>query len=80
MNGFVFTLIFIPLIAFVLVVLPLWIVLYYRDSSRRSRALSEDEWNEIRRTLELSEKLEQRLVTLEAILDAEHKGWREERP
>ena len=76
MNGYVFTLVFVPLMSFIVVVLPMWIVLSYRDRNRRSRALSDDEWTEIRRTLELSEKLDQRLASLEAILDSDHKGWR----
>ena len=76
MNGYVFTLLFVPLLVFLLIVLPMWIRAYYRDRDRQSRALSDDEWQEIRRTLELTEKLEQRLATLEAILDSDHRGWR----
>jgi len=76
MSGLVFTLLFVPLLAFVLVVLPMWITLYYRDRNRQSHALSSEEWDEIRRMIETTERLESRLVTLEAILDADHKGWR----
>ena len=76
MNGYVFTLLFVPLIAFIVIVLPTWIVLNSRDRNRRSRALSDDEWQEIKRTLQMTEKLDQRIATLEAILDTDHKGWR----
>ena len=76
MNGYVFTLLFVPLIAFIVIVLPTWIVLNSRDRNRRSRALGDDEWLEIKRTLEMTEKLDQRIATLEAILDHDHKGWR----
>lgn len=78
MNGLVFALIFVPVLAFLLVVLPMWLTLYYRDRNRQSHALSSEEWQEIRRTLELSDKLDQRIATLEAILDRDNKGWRNE--
>ena len=76
MNALVFALLFVPLLAFMLVVLPLWLILYFRDRNRQSRALSNEEWNEIRRTLDTTERLEQRLASLEAILDANQQGWR----
>ena len=78
MNGYVFTLLFVPLIAFTVIVLPTWLTMYYRDKNRQSRELSGAEWEEIQRTLEHAEHLEQRVVSLEAILDAEHKDWRKE--
>ena len=78
MNGYVFTLLFVPLIAFTVCVLPIWITMYYRDKSRQGRELSGDEWEEIQRTLEHAERLEQRVMSLEAILDAEHSDWRKE--
>lgn len=76
MSGEVVALLLVPLLAFVLFVLPLWIVLYYRERSRQSHALSADEWKEIARMIETTERLEQRLATLEAILDQDNKGWR----
>ena len=76
MNALVFALLFVPLLAFMLVVLPLWLILYFRDRNRQSRALSNEAWNEIRRTLDTTERLEQRLASLEAILDANQQGWR----
>ena len=76
MSGLVFTIIFVPFLAFLVIVMPTWLVLYYRDKQRQSRELSVDEWHEISQTLERAEKLEERIATLELILDAEHKGWR----
>jgi phage shock protein B len=76
MNTLIFALVFVPLLAFILVVLPLWLVLYFRDRNRQSHALSNEEWQEVRRTLAMTERLDQRLASLEAILDANHKGWR----
>ena len=76
MSSQLLTLVLVPLIAFIVVVLPLWIVLYYRDRNRQSHALSADEWKEIMRMIETTERLETRLAALEAILDSDHKGWR----
>ena len=76
MNTLIFALLFVPLLAFMLVVLPLWLVLYFRDRNRQSHALSNEEWNEIQRTLDTTARLEQRLASLEAILDANQQGWR----
>ena len=76
MNGLVFTLLFVPLMAFTVIVLPTWLTLHYRDRNRHSHALSADEWKELQRMLEMTERLESRLASLEAILDNEHKGWR----
>jgi phage shock protein B len=76
MNGFVFALIFVPLMAFMLVVLPTWLVFYYRDRNRQSHSLSADEWQELQRMIETTERLERRLAALETILDRDHTGWR----
>lgn len=76
MNGYVFALIFVPLMAFILVVLPTWLVFYYRDRSRLSHSLSADEWRELQRIVETTEQLESRLAALETILDRDHRNWR----
>ena len=76
MNGFVFTLFFVPLIAFVVIVLPIWITFHYRDKSRAGRELNADEWQEISKTLEQAERLEQRVASLESILDNQTPDWR----
>jgi len=76
MNGYIFTLVFVPLMAFVVIVLPTWITFYYRDKRNSSRSLSEDEWKEVDAAVANTERLSNRIATLEAILDAEHRGWR----
>ncbi len=76
MNGLTFTIIFVPLMAFLVIVLPTWLTLHYRDRRRQSRELSVEEWQDIEQTLERAEKLEERIATLESILDSEHEGWR----
>lgn len=76
MSSYVFTLLFVPLIAFIVIVLPIWVTLYYRDRSRAGRELNADEWQEINRMLEQAERLEQRVNSLEAILDHQTPDWR----
>ena len=76
MSVLIFALLFVPLLAFMVVVLPLWLILHFRDRNRQSHALSNEEWNEIQRTLDTTARLEQRLASLEAILDANQQAWR----
>lgn len=68
---------FVPLVLFVVVVLPLWLLLHYATRWRAARTLTaadekmlEELWAGIRR-------MEDRIATLETILDADAPGWRE---
>ncbi|PHM28586.1 envelope stress response membrane protein PspB [Xenorhabdus budapestensis] len=65
----------IPLILFVLFVLPIWLWLHY---SHQNRGKLEN--NEIQRLEQLAEnarRMQERIKTLEDILDAEHPNWRQ---
>ncbi|MCC8365787.1 MULTISPECIES: envelope stress response membrane protein PspB [Xenorhabdus] len=65
----------IPLILFVLFVLPVWLWLHYNNQNRGKL-----ESNEIQRLEQLSEnarRMQERIKTLEDILDAEHPNWRQ---
>jgi phage shock protein B len=77
MEGKIFFLLFVPMILFITIVMPMWLRLYYRDKRRQSRELSQDEWAEVERTLERAAKLEERIANLEAILDAQDSHWRQ---
>lgn len=78
MDGNIWEMLFVPTTLFVVVVLPIWLNLYYRDKRRHSRELSQDEWAEVERTLERAAKLEERIANLEAILDAQDSQWRQQ--
>ncbi len=78
MDGKIFALLFVPMILFITVVMPMWLNMYYRDKRRQSRELSQDEWAEVERTLERAAKLEERIANLEAILDAKDSHWRQQ--
>ncbi|MGI9294450.1 MAG: envelope stress response membrane protein PspB [Pseudomonadales bacterium] len=78
MEGKIFFLLFVPMILFITIVMPMWLRLYYKDKRRQSRELSQDEWAEVERTLERAAKLEERIANLEAILDAQDNHWRQQ--
>ena len=67
---------FVPTILFMLIVAPIWIVMHYQSVKRSSRSLSEDDRHELDEMLATVDKLSERLVSLESILDADHPNWR----
>lgn len=69
---------FVPMILFLTVVAPMWLRLHYREKRRQGRELSTEEWNELEQTLQKAEKLEQRIATLERILDENNANWRDQ--
>ena len=71
-------LIFAPVILFILFVAPLWLILHYRERSRRRDATTTVQSSA--GTPELAAtavKMEKRITALEAVLDAESPGWRQ---
>ncbi len=65
-----------PLIIFLAVVAPLWIIAHYMTRWRTAKTLSADEETMLSDLWENASKMENRLHTLEQILDAEAPGWR----
>jgi phage shock protein B len=70
---------FVPTVIFLTVVVPMWLVLHYWTRARLNKGMSADERQELEQALALAERLEQRVQTLETILDSEHVGWRTRR-
>lgn len=66
-----------PLIIFLLVVAPIWLILHYRSKRQVSQGLSEEEYNQLSELSETADKMADRIRTLEAILDAETPDWRD---
>ena len=71
-------LLFVPVIVFLVIVAPIWIIAHYITRWRQTRMLtSEDEkllaelWNSV-------DRMESRINTLERILDAEVAEWRKQ--
>jgi len=74
----VFEFMFVPMILFMVIVAPTWIVLHYRSMNRSSRSLNEDDRENLEQMLVTVDKLTERIATLESLLDAEHGDWREQ--
>ncbi len=65
-----------PLIIFMVIVAPIWLVLHYRSKRQVSQGLSEEEYIQLSDLSETADKMADRIKTLEAILDAETPDWR----
>lgn len=68
---------FVPTILFMVIVAPIWIGMHYRSVNRSTRSLNAEDRENVERILETVDRLTERIATLESLLDADHKGWRE---
>lgn len=66
-------------IVFLAVVAPLWIIMHYATSARARRGLSSEDETMLGELWESSKRMEERINTLERILDNETASWRRER-
>jgi len=67
----------IPLVIFFIFVAPLWLVLHYRSRKNITKSLSQADQQQLDKLLTRTEQLQQRIVSLEEILDAEVPQWRQ---
>ena len=65
-----------PLIIFMVIVAPLWLILHYRSKKQVSQGLSEHEHRQLIELANKAEKMAERVETLEALLDQESPQWR----
>ena len=65
-----------PVIIFMVVVAPIWLILHYRSKGQVSQGLSEEEYIQLSELSEMADKMADRIKTLEAILDVESPDWR----
>ncbi|MDZ7686144.1 MAG: envelope stress response membrane protein PspB [Gammaproteobacteria bacterium] len=68
---------FVPIVVFLVVVAPIWIVFHYKSKSKEVDGLSSRERAELNDMIEAANKMAARIETLEAILDVESPGWRD---
>ena len=73
-----FEMLFVPMVLFMVIVAPTWIVMHYRSVSRSSSQLSEDDRQALEETLVAVDQMADRVESLESILDADHPNWRQE--
>jgi phage shock protein B len=69
-------LIMAPVIIFLVIVAPIWLILHYRSKGQVSQGLSEEEYIQLSELSETADKMADRIKTLEAILDVETPDWR----
>lgn len=79
MNGVV-GIIVAPIIVFLVIVAPIWLVLYYGTRRREANTLSADHHQVLNQMTSALERMEGRIGTLEKILDAEAPRWRDTGP
>ena len=65
-----------PAVLFLIFVAPLWIIMHYRSKRRSLGMLTDDERAELERLAASAETMQERIDTLESILDAETPDWR----
>jgi len=66
----------VPVIIFMIIVAPIWLVLHYRSKKQVSQGLSQEEYIQLSELSEAADTMADRIQTLEAILDAETPTWR----
>ena len=65
-----------PIIIFMVIVAPIWLILHYRSKRQVSEGLSEEEYVQLSELSELADTMADRIKALEAILDTETPDWR----
>ncbi|WP_420346076.1 envelope stress response membrane protein PspB [Pelagibius sp.] len=66
----------VPVILFLAVVAPIWIIAHYATRWRATKSLSTDEEQLLEELWQSAERMEQRINALERILDTEVTDWR----
>ena len=69
---------FVPMVLFMVIVAPTWIVMHYRSVNRSSSQFSEDDRQALEEMLVEVDQMADRIESLESILDADHPNWRQE--
>jgi phage shock protein B len=65
-----------PIIIFMVIVAPIWVIMHYRTAGKKAVGLSDNEQSSLNELTEIAEGMEDRMTTLESILDAETPDWR----
>ena len=68
--------IFVTMLVFTCVVAPVWVVMHYTTKRKMRGQLDASEQDELELLIHTAEKMEDRIDTLEAILDVETPDWR----
>ena len=68
---------FVPVVVFLVVVAPIWIISHYKSKANVVNGLSAGERADLEEMIEVADKMAARIETLESILDVDSPGWRE---
>ena len=68
----------VPLVLFLVIVAPVWIISHYVTRWRTAKTLSAEDEKMLAELWEMAPKLESRINTLERILDADVPDWRKQ--
>ncbi len=69
-------LVFVPLILFMIFVAPIWVIMHYKTLGKKQGGLTQEEHERLGQLDAMADKMEQRISTLESILDEETPDWR----
>jgi len=72
----ILVLIIAPIIVFMVFVAPLWVIMHYVTKSKKMRQRAPEDREHMEQLWRLAEKMEQRLDSLESILETKQKGAR----
>lgn len=76
MNEAIMGMLLAPILLFLLLVAPIWLILHYRSKRQVGQGLTEEEYRQLNQLGQQAEKMSERIRTLEAILDDESPDWR----
>jgi len=68
---------FVPIILFLVIVAPIWIIFHYRAKANMVNGLNANERADLEEMMQVANKMAARIETLESILDVESPDWRE---
>jgi len=66
----------IPVIVFIVIVLPIWLILHYATRNSASKRLTSKDESLMQELHEDARRMEERIHNLERILDADSPEWR----
>ncbi|NBD95632.1 MAG: envelope stress response membrane protein PspB [Gammaproteobacteria bacterium] len=67
---------FVPIVLFLVIVAPIWLILHYATRNSANRSLNSKDEALMEELHENARKMEERIHTLERILDADSPNWR----
>lgn len=67
---------FVPIVVFLVIVAPIWLILHYATRNSANRRLNTKDEALMEELHDTARKMEERIHTLERILDADSPNWR----